>query len=222
MWWYDRQGCIQSQGINFVEDPSSFFVLLFAFQRFTLADWGFDTRLDTRPLHLHTHVDDGNIPPCHITIGTQLLTLEDSGSAPEFSGVSLHGRGTTMLLAKNEKGDDVALKVFWPERVRLSEGDIIQTARDRAGGNHHILDHLPLVHCSDDFGHDTDDVRRSMGISTAASPSGHSRHSRYLYLIGFDWLLKLTLASGNTFVRAWLDAVRCKSISMYVTPSHSY
>ena len=33
IWHYDRQGCIQSEGINFLEDLPTFLVLLYALQR---------------------------------------------------------------------------------------------------------------------------------------------------------------------------------------------
>ncbi|KDN33785.1 hypothetical protein RSAG8_13114, partial [Rhizoctonia solani AG-8 WAC10335] len=46
VWWYDRQGAIQSTGIDFIHNLPHFLVLLFVLQRFTLADWGFDTELD--------------------------------------------------------------------------------------------------------------------------------------------------------------------------------
>jgi len=36
IWYYDRQGCIQSEGINFLKDLPSFFVLLYALQRLNL------------------------------------------------------------------------------------------------------------------------------------------------------------------------------------------
>ncbi|KAG2124268.1 hypothetical protein BD769DRAFT_884244 [Suillus cothurnatus] len=40
IWYYDRQGIIQSSGINFIQDLTRFMVLLYALQRFKLEDWG--------------------------------------------------------------------------------------------------------------------------------------------------------------------------------------
>ena len=40
IWYFDRQGIIYSQGMSFVQDLPRFLVLLFAFQRFNLDDWG--------------------------------------------------------------------------------------------------------------------------------------------------------------------------------------
>jgi hypothetical protein len=39
VWCYDRQGIIQYSGINFIQDLPRFMVLLYALQRFSLADW---------------------------------------------------------------------------------------------------------------------------------------------------------------------------------------
>ncbi|CAE6421160.1 unnamed protein product [Rhizoctonia solani] len=56
IWWFDRQGAIQSTGINFIEDLPRFMVFLFAIQRLTLADWGFDVKLDPSiPLRHHSN-----------------------------------------------------------------------------------------------------------------------------------------------------------------------
>jgi hypothetical protein len=40
VWWYDKQGVIQSNGINFVQDLPYFLVLLLCFERSTLENWG--------------------------------------------------------------------------------------------------------------------------------------------------------------------------------------
>ncbi|KDN33810.1 hypothetical protein RSAG8_13097, partial [Rhizoctonia solani AG-8 WAC10335] len=56
IWWFDRQGAIQSTGINFIEDLPRLMVFLFAIQRFPLADWGFDVKLDPSiPLRHHSN-----------------------------------------------------------------------------------------------------------------------------------------------------------------------
>src|SRR5688572_25365216 len=40
IWYYDRQGVLLSEGIDFLQDFPRFLVLLLAFQRFELQDWG--------------------------------------------------------------------------------------------------------------------------------------------------------------------------------------
>ncbi|KAG2096097.1 uncharacterized protein F5147DRAFT_778460 [Suillus discolor] len=39
-WYYDRQGTLQSSGINFIQNLPRFIVLLYALQRFKVHDWG--------------------------------------------------------------------------------------------------------------------------------------------------------------------------------------
>ncbi|ETW83588.1 hypothetical protein HETIRDRAFT_170042 [Heterobasidion irregulare TC 32-1] len=48
IWWYDRQGIIRSQAMNFIQDLPRFSVLLLTFQRFTLEDWGIDAVLNRK------------------------------------------------------------------------------------------------------------------------------------------------------------------------------
>lgn len=53
VWWYDREGAIQSTGINFITDLPRFFVLLLTLQRFELKDWGFVPELDPKAERAH-------------------------------------------------------------------------------------------------------------------------------------------------------------------------
>ena len=60
VWYYDRQGVIQSNGIDFVKDLPRFLVLLLAFQRFELLDWGVITELN--PGATQAHKDEFDLP----------------------------------------------------------------------------------------------------------------------------------------------------------------
>ncbi|TFY60464.1 hypothetical protein EVG20_g7403, partial [Dentipellis fragilis] len=51
--WYNRQAAIQAEGINFIQDLRRFFVLLAAFQRFTLEGWGSNIALNPQAKHKH-------------------------------------------------------------------------------------------------------------------------------------------------------------------------
>jgi len=60
----DRQGVIQSQGINFLKDLPSLFVLLFALQRLKLEEWGLNPSVDNRVFQMHegmVHSDSNGI-----------------------------------------------------------------------------------------------------------------------------------------------------------------
>ena len=54
VWYYDRQGVIQSNGIDFVKDLPRFLVLLLALQRFELVDWSVITGLNPGAKRAHT------------------------------------------------------------------------------------------------------------------------------------------------------------------------
>ena len=55
MWifYFDRQGILQSDGIDFIRDLPRFLVLLLAFQRFELRDWGVIPELNPSPALVH-------------------------------------------------------------------------------------------------------------------------------------------------------------------------
>ncbi|CUA72950.1 NACHT, LRR and PYD domains-containing protein 1 [Rhizoctonia solani] len=62
LWWYHPQGAIQTTGIDFIQNLPHLFVLLFALQRLSLADWGFNLEPDP-PLalrHLPQPPETGN------------------------------------------------------------------------------------------------------------------------------------------------------------------
>ena len=40
IWYFDRQGAIQTTGVNFIQDLPYLAALLFAFQRFSVRNWG--------------------------------------------------------------------------------------------------------------------------------------------------------------------------------------
>ena len=118
----DRQGCIQSKGFNFIRDLPTFFVLLYALQRFTLTEWGLNPDLDGRVKQAHgvglinnsqglTHEPNNWIT----VIGRTPITL---GRKKLHSALAMTGRGTLAVegFATNAgQRRKVALKMYWPE-----------------------------------------------------------------------------------------------------------
>lgn len=49
LWWYDKQGAIQSSGIRITQHLSHFVAMIMIFQRFDKRMWG------------HTNLDSGNL-----------------------------------------------------------------------------------------------------------------------------------------------------------------
>jgi Fungal protein kinase len=64
IWYFDRQGIIYSQGMSFIQDLPRFLVLLFAFQRFDLEDWGVISIFN--PNAKRAHMDVTDVPEDHL------------------------------------------------------------------------------------------------------------------------------------------------------------
>jgi hypothetical protein len=58
IWHFDRQGIIYSRGMSFIKELPRFLVLLFAFQRFCLEDWGVISILNPNATHAHEATTD--------------------------------------------------------------------------------------------------------------------------------------------------------------------
>jgi hypothetical protein len=224
IWHYDRQGCVQSEGINFVQDLPSFLVLLFAFQRLRLDQWGLNPRLDDRVRIAHRTRPNrtrekysGKIKDLQrwtVTIDSRKFTLLNDRVL--YSTFSLTGRGTLMVLAEPTKSElaeaEIApeffvVKIYWPEEVRKSEQEIIHRARQAANGDTDITDHLPIVTAQEDYEYKTGAVRRALGLRD--NKAGYPR-SRVLRVVVFPYLVPITSLAGKDFIRAWLQCVRCE------------
>ncbi|CAE6352121.1 unnamed protein product [Rhizoctonia solani] len=204
IWWFDRQGAIQSKGINIIEDLPRFLVLLFAFQRFTLTDWGFDVELDP------------SVPP-RAPLTPQPVQLEFDGEDGKFKvgftpgpDIMLHnvfnlrGKSTTVFRVTshlNTNNSGLVAKLYWPNQDRPHEADIIKRARKDPD----LVNHLPYVFGSRDLDPvGTRRIRQELGIAVK-SP----RSPRLPRIILFEELHPITKLSGNEFVFAWLECIRC-------------
>lgn len=218
IWYYDRQGCVQSQGFNFVQDFLTFLVLLCAFQRFTLSNWGHQPTLDLRPLkaHLPDHPLNSEIRTDPESIENHIYSIPINENHYEvFTRAILHstyeiiGRGTVTVLAKQKStGKWVVLKLSWPESVRCNEATTIRDAREAASGDLNILNHLPEVLDWADLSLDTEAVRVGLGLKL---DNELLPRPRLLRVIIFPYLDRITSLEGKDFVRAWLECVRCKA-----------
>ena len=206
--YVDRQGCIQSNGFNFIRDLPTFFVLLYALQRFTLAEWGLNPDLDGRVRGAHGAglVNNAEGRRCEpgdwmTVIGRHPVTL---GRNKLHCGLAMTGRGTFVV---EGFGDDdagqrrrLAVKMYWPEAHRPQEHMFIRDARAAAKGESDVINHLPTVFASQES-HDTSYIRRALGLEPG--------NPRLLRSIVFAYLDPITELSKEEFVRAWLECVRC-------------
>lgn len=220
IWYYDRQGCIQSEGINFLDDLPSFLVLLFALQRLKLEQWGLNPSCDERVGRAHA----GTLPLDTEGRAKKLDLLSLSVGGKEFqltqrvyhSTLGIIGRGTVTVAAQltcGPLGQRYAVKLSWPEETRPNEAHVLQAAMDSARGDTDITNHIPTVFAMQDFPYRTGTVRKALGIP--ASGQGHP-DSRVLRVIVFPYLKPIT-ASTQKFFHSWLECVRCKCCQTSLT-----
>ena len=256
--YFDRQGIIQSDGINLIGDLPRFLVLLLAFQRFDLEDWGVVTALNPKAELVHnpnppvpqdmeaqhrypTRGDDGNreihrsralravIPKdCVLDVAERLdVVFKDTTYAldtlriqtdelPSYRPQCLAGRATTVVDGRPVKTKDdsseqqVVCKIYHPEAARENEGKVIRHIYKQVemGNDPDMTKHLPtMLLCGDIRGSLTNRVRSFLGISW----KGH----RTMRLIVFVKLREITELTGENFIKAWLEIVKCKSRSIY-------
>lgn len=194
-----------------MQDLPRFLVLLLAFQRSTIDNWGYNLDLDSINV------------PIDVPTANQPTTLRMSNGVKTSSGTRLYanrwgltGRCTRVVRAyilptSSDTSKDLANtkaveKIYWPNLKRLNEEDIIA----RAQTEDDVREHLPRVFGSYD-GYSTAAIRQELGImDTAKAPF------RRLRVLVFEHLEPITKLQGQAFVRAWLQCVRCESVVLYV------
>ncbi|KDN43576.1 hypothetical protein RSAG8_05953, partial [Rhizoctonia solani AG-8 WAC10335] len=210
IWWFDRQGAIQSTGINFIEDLPRFIVFLFAIQRLTLADWGFDVKLDPSiPLRHHSNTPLTQQPTKYEVDGKD--GKFKVGFSPDIMATlqhivfSLRGNSTTVFrVTWTPEQLPLVARLNWPNQDRPNAAEIIERARKIPG----LSDHLPYVFGSRDM--DPIGTRRisdKLGIS-----SSPPRPPLVFRTIILESLMPITGLTGDDFVFAWLECIRCHYI----------
>ncbi|CAE7057925.1 unnamed protein product [Rhizoctonia solani] len=203
IWWFDRQGVIQSTGINFIEDLPRFLVFLFCIQRFTYSDWGFDLELD--PSILSRHISDK-------TALSHQVRLELDGKdgkfevhfehdmTPLYDPFALGSKATKVFDVANTSVElPLVAKLYWPNQDRPHEAEIIDRARKVKG----LEDHLPLAVARRDINSSsTKHIRDELGLTN--SP----RRPRLLRILVFEKLFDILQRTGDQFIFAWLECVR--------------
>lgn len=222
VWWYDNQGAIQSYGIDFIKDLPPFLVLLLCFERFSFKHWGIISEfvysqqkaLDRCQLSFPGVPSSPGMIPSSVEVD---ITLDN-----KIRGhYGIKGRATQMLLAtsisadprddsvgppgdkkKSLEGQELVVKVYWPEVARAGEAEIIEKALQIAGKSD-FKRHLPDLICSRDFDeYSMEVIRKAFGIKN----KGH----RVLRVILFRRLYPITDLIGDQFWEAFWDCFRCK------------
>ena len=168
IWWYDRQGAIQTSGFNFAKDFPRFLILLFAWQRFTEEDWGV--------------VPEGQ-PGQTFTCDKDIeITLKHK--SPIHYPYGVIGRGTMVLRATStsSKLKDVPLvvKFSYPEETRISETDILDTIQKASVEHPDVTDHILHYSATKSTAYTTSHIRERLKLNT--------KGARKLMIIVFEEL----------------------------------
>ncbi|KAG5636017.1 hypothetical protein H0H81_009367 [Sphagnurus paluster] len=215
LWWFDRQGAIQSTGMDMVQNLPYFAVLLAAFQRFDQEDWGIIARLhpgsatEYKSKSKAYQIQRIDFIPAFLAtvIKVQAKTGTDKGNW------GLVGRGTRIMTGiaagsgTPDANQDVVFKFSWPEVIRTSEAEIIWKACQV--NNTYTKCHLPKL-VARYSSYSTDNIRKALGIIPRQG-SLHREPRELRLLVTYP----LSLSSDHEpeqFMRFWVDWYRCHRI----------
>ena len=212
IWYYDRQGGIQSHGLNIINNLPHFFVLL-ALQRLDMTGWGFAPNLSV-------DTDDHSLVQLETTLHRPAANLEAPIQQPaaivEFTcdqvlraHWGLVGRTTTVYewdLADYLPKEHV-VKLSWAEVIHTPELNVFKErgeTRDE-GANGHILalpaSEMPLMM-------DTCLIRTRLG--TVPQPRfPEPRASRWLVIPVFQKRRPVWDLTADELFNVWMQTLSC-------------
>ncbi|KAG2341860.1 hypothetical protein BDR05DRAFT_1060724 [Suillus weaverae] len=207
IWYYDRQGTIQSSGINFIQDLPRFMVLLYALQRFKVEDWG--RNKDFLPVQV-----EGK--RCHEfkikdkELGEVDLLLHTSHDE-RVTHYGLQGRATNVVPVTSEAlakqygnlPDGMVAKIFWGEANRTSEPEILKKAEEIAKRHATVQDHIPQLLWHHTFTNPTSAIREALGVPEPTTGN------RVLYILVFPKLRPITKLHGTELFDVWYQCILC-------------
>ncbi|CAE6397583.1 hypothetical protein ACGC1H_000169 [Rhizoctonia solani] len=233
VWWYDRQGAIQSTGINFIRNLPHFLVLLFVLQRLNLADWGFNEALDPSitlrhgPQNSQSSGSTSEVPPA--SENGQVATRVQTTSAefainsslkirynipmqtPLYAPLCLKGRSTNgfgVTNALDAANTSIGSPTPFVAKLYWPHRDRLKEEdiiKQACGVADDLGNHLPFVVGSYDIDvTGTLRVRQELGIDSD-SPC----RPRALRIIIFERLIPITNLEGDDFVIALVECIRC-------------
>ncbi|GLB44274.1 hypothetical protein LshimejAT787_1602040 [Lyophyllum shimeji] len=233
IWYYDRQGIMQSDGIDFVQYLPRFLVLLLAFQRFTLEDWGVIEALNPTAVRAHTP-DDHLQPPIKKTRKNpwdgpraraepitrvefqSIRVLESPRGHPTDLIINnddylshkphcLPGRATTVLGASAPDSNlpDLACKIYHPEVTRQNEGKMLDEIYKIVESK----DPSMKKHLPDMLFYGDLPRCTTQRVRSMSGKAWKGHHTTRLVVS--KKAQPLTTLAGSQFVKSWLEAVKC-------------
>ena len=203
-----------------MQDLPHFLLLLLILQRFDDAKWGYFTEHPQSGLKVENREDPFTVSfVAKEGTGEQITTFFPADH-DIYLGTTLIGRGTCVIggrracLSKKtedcdsdalRKGNDLAVKTYWPEERRTSEVEIPKKAKVCGGKIDFIKNHIPEVICHRDpnfLCSSTKTIRQFLGLPTDGS--------RRLRIIVFRLLRPIKELKERDMLTAYLQCFFCK------------
>jgi hypothetical protein len=215
IWYYDRQGGIQSYGLNMLKNLPHFFVLLLALQRLDLKGWGFapDLSFDTAndssaklDVTLYNSAGDIEAP---VQPSAAYVKFTPDQVLREYWG--LVGRATTVfecdLASYPPKGQVV--KLSWPEVSRTPEPDILKVLGKITDVE--VKGHVPELLASQMLPEmNTQIIRERLGSQSRSREPRVPRVPRRLVITVSRKLTPVWGLTADGFYDVWTQTLRCK------------
>jgi hypothetical protein len=185
-----------------VDDLPHFLLLLLILQRFDDAKWGYFTECPQSRVSMEPVIKPITASFVVDTETGERITIVFYPEAHAvYSGTTLIGRGTSVIggrmgpppeptqLGNTNKlrdGNDLVLKIYWPEETRTSEVEILKKAKEYGEKIDLIGNHIPEMICGVDpnfLCSSTKTIRQFLGLPT--------NNSRRLRIIAFRQLLPI-------------------------------
>jgi len=217
--------------MDLVGDLPRFLLLLLILQRFDDAKWGYFTECPQSGL---------KVEPTAELFTTSFVAEEETGQEittffyPDdheiYLGTTLIRRGTNVIGGRRahlpeitelrntsnlREGNDLAVKIYWPEEGRTSEVEILKKAKEYGKKINFIGNHLPEVICHRDpnfLGSSTKTIRQFLGLPTNGS--------RRLRIIVSRLLRPIKELKKRDMLTAYLQRFFCKYHGRTVLNTH--
>jgi len=213
IWFYDRQGGIQSYGLDIIKNLPHFFILLLALQRLDQEGWGFTQNLSfdaanhfTAQLDVTLHKPVGNSEALDQQPAARVTFKNDGVLRPHWG---LVGRAKTVYkcdLTDHPPMEQV-VKLSWPEVSRTPEPEILKELGEIP--DEEIQGHIPALLSSQmPTMMDTHLIRKRLG--TFSQPHfPEPRGPRRLVITVCRRLLPVWDLTPDGFFDVWIHSLLC-------------
>lgn len=219
--WIDRQNVIESRVIDLVDDLPHFLLLLLILQRFDDAKWGYFTECPYSGLKVEPGEKLSTVSFVTNTETDEEITIVFYPDDHEiYLGTTLIGRGTSLIggrrgpspettelvdTSKLREGNDLVVKIYWPEEKRRSEVEILKKAKEHGKKIDLIGNHIPEMICHRDpnfLCSSTKTIRQFLDLPTDGA--------RCLRVIVFRRLRPIKELKEKDMLNAYLQCFFCE------------